>query len=127
MDRFFDFREGNLRYRSVRFEYEAVFGREFVQEVGTVNYPNDYDFTRVTEYKRLTGQKLTDRTVLAREYSSAEGEPFYIVPDEANLALAKRYAALAAAEPNTLFVGRLAESRYYNMDQVVARVLGLAL
>ena len=127
VDRFFDFREGNLRYRSVRFEYEAVFGREFVQEVGTVNYPNDYDFTRVTEYKRLTGQKLTDRTVLAREYSSAEGEPFYIVPDEANLALAKRYAALAAAEPNTLFVGRLAESRYYNMDQVVARVLGLAL
>jgi UDP-galactopyranose mutase len=127
VDRFFDFREGNIRYRSVRFEYEAVFGKEFVQEVGTVNYPNDYDFTRVTEYKRLTGQKLTDRTVLAREYSSAEGEPFYIVPDEANLALAKRYAVLAAVEPNTIFIGRLAESRYYNMDQVVARVLGLAL
>ncbi len=127
VDRYFEYSEGPILYRSVRFEYETVFGKEFVQEAGTVNYPNDYDFTRVTEYKRLTGQTALDRTTVAREYSSAEGEPFYIVPDEANLALAKKYAALAAAEPNTRFLGRLAESRYYNMDQVVARVLGLAL
>ncbi len=127
VDRYFDYREGHIRYRSVHFEYETLYGREFFQPVGTVNYPNDYDFTRITEYKHLTGQKLTDRTTIAREYSSAEGEPFYIVPSAPNLTLARRYADLAAVERNTTFVGRLAESRYYNMDQVVARVLGLSL
>ena len=127
VDRYFGLVLGPLRYRSVRFEYETVFGSEFVQEVGTINYPNDYDFTRVTEYKHLTGQKAPDRTTLAREYSSASGEPFYIVPDVENLALAKEYAAMAAKEKGVVFLGRLAESRYFNMDQVVARALSQKL
>jgi UDP-galactopyranose mutase len=121
IDRFFDYRFGKLGYRSVRFEYETYFDRDYYQPVGTVNYPNDYDFTRITEYKYLTGQKLP-HTTIAREYSSAEGEPFYIIPDPENQRMAEQYRNTAKAEMNTVFVGRLAEYVYYNMDQIIERV-----
>jgi UDP-galactopyranose mutase len=125
IDAYFECRFGKLAYRSVRFEYESFDDREFFQEAGTVNYPNDYDFTRITEYKRLTGQKSTFTTI-AREYPQAEGEAFYPVPDKDNSSKAKLYHELAAKEINTRFVGRLAEYRYYNMDAVTARALSVA-
>ncbi|MDK2789030.1 MAG: UDP-galactopyranose mutase [Epulopiscium sp.] len=126
IDAFYNYRFGQLGYRSVRFEYETYFGKGFYQETGVVNYPNDYDFTRITEYKHLTGQNTPDTTI-AKEYSSAEGEPFYIIPDEMNTQNAQRYFDHAAKEKNVFFIGRLAEYKYYNMDQVVEKVLSLEL
>ncbi|HMF05510.1 MAG TPA: UDP-galactopyranose mutase, partial [Methylocella sp.] len=124
MDAYFDFRFGWLPYRSLRFEHTHLPDVERYQPVGTVNFPNDHAFTRITEFKYLTGQ-LHRGTSVAREYPQATGEPFYPIPRPDNKALFKRYAALAAAEPKVHFVGRLAEYRYYNMDQVVAAALAL--
>ena len=92
------------------------------QETGTINYPNDYGFTRITEFKHLTGQKH-DKTTLVYEYPEATGDPYYPVPRPENEQLYKKYAALANQLTNTYFVGRLATYRYYNMDQVVAQAL----
>jgi len=88
-----------------------------------VNYPDEATpYTRITEYKHLTGQQ-SPRTSITREYPSAEGDPFYPIPKAENQALYKRYEALANAEPDTTFVGRLATYRYYNMDQIVGQAL----
>ncbi len=122
IDEYFDYSLGNLGYRSVKFEYETFFDREYFQKVGTVNYPNDYDFTRITEYKWLTGQKIL-QTTIAREFSSSEGEPFYTVPNASNQILYKEYTKMIPN--NVFFIGRLAEYKYYNMDQIVERVLFL--
>ena len=84
------------------------------------NYPNDYDFTRITEYKHLTGQKHP-WTTIAREYPKAEGEPYYPVPSEANQKLYQKYQSEAIKLKNVFFIGRLAEYRYYSMDQVVSQ------
>jgi UDP-galactopyranose mutase len=126
LDAFFGQRHGALPYRSVRFEYETFFDRDFYQPVGTVNYPNDYDFTRITEYKRLTGQAI-GCTTIAREYSRAEGEPFYVVPGREGAEALAAYRREAEVLPNVEFIGRLAEYRYYNMDAVVRRALSLEL
>jgi UDP-galactopyranose mutase len=93
------------------------------QSVGTVNYPNDHAYTRITEFKHLTGQRH-DGTSIVHEYPQAEGDPF-IRPRPTNEALFKRYQALAEAEVKVLFVGRLAQYRYYNMDQAIAAALAL--
>lgn len=121
IDEFFDFRYGALPYRSLRFEHVTA-DREWHQPVAVVNYPQTQDYTRVTEYKHLTGQ-FHPRTSLTYEYPSAEGDPFYPVPNPQNQALFKRYEALARATPDVWFVGRLATYRYYNMDQVVGQAL----
>jgi UDP-galactopyranose mutase len=106
----------------LRFEHEHLADVDQYQETGTVNYPNDHAYTRITEFKHLTGQ--THRgTSIVREYPQAEGDPYYPVPRAENEALFKRYEALAKAEPNVTFVGRLAQYRYYNMDQVVGAAL----
>jgi UDP-galactopyranose mutase len=125
IDAWFGYRFGHLPYRSLRFEHEHLPDREFFQETGTVNYPNDHAYTRITEFKHLTGQKHSG-TSIVREYPQAEGDPYYPVPREENHALYKRYEALAAAESNVTFVGRLAQYRYYNMDQVVGAALATA-
>jgi UDP-galactopyranose mutase len=125
IDAWFGYRFGHLPYRSLRFEHEHLPDREFFQETGTVNYPNDHAYTRITEFKHLTGQKHSG-TSIVREYPQAEGDPYYPVPREENHALYKRYEALAAAESNVTFVGRLAQYRYYNMDQVVGAALAAA-
>jgi UDP-galactopyranose mutase len=124
VDAYFDYRFGRLPYRSLRFEHTHLPEVARYQPVGTVNYPNDHSFTRITEFKHLTGQKHRG-TSIVREYPQAEGDPYYPVPRPDNEALFKRYAQLAAAEPHVHFVGRLAEYRYYNMDQVVAAALAL--
>jgi len=119
IDYFFDYVHGRLPYRSLKFEFETL-PMEYYQEVGTVNYPNDYDFTRISEYKHLTGQKHL-WTTIAREYP-AEGEPYYPVPTEMNQALYNRYASEAEKLKSVYFLGRLAEYRYYSMDQVITQV-----
>lgn len=125
IDAYFEYRFGRLPYRSLRFEHEHLPETEFFQETGTVNYPNDHAYTRITEFKHLTGQSHTG-TSIVREYPQAEGDPYYPVPREENEALYKRYEDLAKNESGVTFVGRLAQYRYYNMDQVVGAALAAA-
>lgn len=121
IDAFYDYQFGHLPYRSLRFEHEHLNTKKY-QSVGTVNYPNDHDFTRITEFKHLTGQQASS-TSIVREYPTAEGDPYYPIPRTENEQLFKQYQTLANAEENVTFVGRLAEYRYYNMDQVVGAAL----
>lgn len=123
IDAFFDFRYGALPYRSLVFRHETV-GAPVFQPVGTVNFPNEHAYTRITEFKHLTGQEHT-KTSIVYELPQAEGDPYYPIPRPDNAALYERYRALAKATPNVSFVGRLATYRYYNMDQVVAQALKL--
>lgn len=122
IDAFFGHCFGKLPYRSLRFEHEHVPDLEFVQSVGTVNFPNDFDYTRITEFKHLTGQTCSG-TSIVREYPSGEGDPFYPIPRPENEALYQQYKTLARSQRHVTFVGRLAQYRYYNMDQVVAASL----
>ena len=124
IDAFYDFKFGHLPYRSLRFEHEHLENVEQYQSVGTVNYPNDFDFTRITEFKHLTGQKHSS-TSLVREYPTDVGDPYYPIPRDENEKLFKQYQALANNEEKVTFVGRLAEYRYYNMDQVVGAALNV--
>jgi UDP-galactopyranose mutase len=125
IDAFFGCSEGVLPYRSLRFEHEHLPGRQQFQETGTVNYPNDHEFTRITEFKHLTGQRHSG-TSIVREFPQAQGEPYYPIPRPENEALYKRYVALAEKRTDVSFVGRLAQYRYYNMDQVVGAALRCA-
>ncbi|HEX8216218.1 MAG TPA: UDP-galactopyranose mutase [Allosphingosinicella sp.] len=122
IDEYFDFRFGKLPYRSLKFEHKVLDEEQF-QPVATVNYPHpDVPYTRITEYKHLTGQRHS-KTSITYEYPSAEGDPYYPIPRPENQALFKRYEALADSTPGVTFVGRLATYRYYNMDQVVGQAL----
>jgi UDP-galactopyranose mutase len=122
VDEFFGFRFGKLPYRSLTFRHETH-DQEWFQPVGTVNSPGEeVPFTRVSEYKHLTGQ-AHPKTSITYEFPAAEGDPYYPVPRPENAALYKQYEALADATPDVWFVGRLATYRYYNMDQVVAQAL----
>src|SRR5688572_21845247 len=122
IDAYFDYRFGRLPYRSLRFEFETLSMARF-QATGTVNYPDEsVPFTRITEFKHLTGQAHA-ATTLVREFPTVEGDPYYPIPRPDNRALYERYAALAAATPGVEFVGRLATYKYYNMDQVVGQAL----
>jgi len=121
VDAFFDHKYGKLPYRSLRFEHVNVAKEQF-QAVGTVNYPNDYGYTRISEFKHITGQECASTSVVY-EYPCAEGDPYYPVPRPENAELYKKYEAEAEATPDVTFVGRLATYRYYNMDQVVGQAL----
>jgi UDP-galactopyranose mutase len=121
IDAFFHFRHGKLPYRSLRFEHRHVPCERF-QQVGTVNYPNDYGYTRISEFKHITGQAHAGTSIVL-EYPQDEGDPYYPVPRPENAALYKRYEEDAETLPNVTFVGRLATYKYYNMDQVVAQAL----
>jgi len=121
VDEFFGFRFGKLPYRSLRFEHVTLDKAQH-QAVGTVNYPQTQDYTRISEYKFLTGQEHP-KTTITYEYPSATGDPYYPIPRPENAALYKRYERLALTTPNVWFVGRLATYRYYNMDQVVGQAL----
>lgn len=125
IDEFFDYRFGKLPYRSLRFEPYHLPDQEFAQEVGTVNYPNDFAYTRITEFKHLTGQQVAG-TSLVKEYPQAEGEPYYPILTDANMELFHQYQALAKTRDQVTFVGRLAQYRYYNMDQAAAAGLKAA-
>ena len=123
IDAFFNYRYGKLPYRSLRFVHETHDAPVY-QSAPVINYPNDYAYTRVTEFKYLTGQEHR-KTSIVYEYPEAEGDPYYPVPRPENAELYKQYKALADATPGVYFVGRLATYKYYNMDQVVAQALAV--
>jgi UDP-galactopyranose mutase len=120
VDEFFDYEYGKLPYRCLEFKHETLNEVQH-QPVAVVNYPNDNEFTRVTEFKHLSGQEH-QKTSIVYEYSRADGDPYYPIPRQENAALYKKYQQLAD-ESGILFVGRLATYKYYNMDQVVAQAL----
>jgi UDP-galactopyranose mutase len=122
IDEYFDFRFGKLPYRSLKFDHQTLEQEQF-QPVAVVNYPSeDVPFTRISEYKHLTGQ-TSPVTTVTYEYPSAEGDPYYPIPRPENQELYKQYEALADATDKVTFVGRLATYRYYNMDQIVGQAL----
>ncbi|MDB5495846.1 MAG: UDP-galactopyranose mutase [Phenylobacterium sp.] len=122
IDEYFDYRYGKLPYRSLAFRHDTL-DQEWFQPVGTVNYPDESTpYTRISEYKHMTGQTCR-KTTVTYEFPQADGDPYYPVPRPENQALYKRYEALALETPGVQFVGRLATYRYYNMDQVVGQAL----
>jgi UDP-galactopyranose mutase len=123
VDTFFDYCYGKLPYRSLEFKHETHNTSQF-QTAPVVNFPNDYAYTRVTEFKYLTGQEHP-KTSIVYEYPQADGDPYYPVPRPENGVLYQQYKALADATAGVHFVGRLATYKYYNMDQVVAQALTL--
>lgn len=123
VDAFFDYKLGKLPYRSLEFHHETKHVRRF-QAVGTVNYPNEHPYTRITEFKHLTGQDH-ESTSVVYEIPRADGDPYYPVPRRENNELYQRYKELADAEERVHFVGRLATYKYYNMDQVVGQALAV--
>jgi len=121
IDAFFGYRYGKLPYRSLEFKHETHDG-EVYQPAPVVNYPNEQQYTRITEFKYLTGQKH-HKTAIVYEYPRAEGDPYYPIPKPENAELYRKYQALANARSDVHFVGRLATYKYYNMDQVVGQAL----
>jgi UDP-galactopyranose mutase len=121
VDEYFNYCYGKLPYRSLEFKFETI-DAELFQPTGTVNYPNEQLYTRITDFKYLTGQKHP-KTAVVYEFPKAEGDPYYPVPRPENAELYKKYQQLANSMTNTYFVGRLATYKYYNMDQVVAQAL----
>jgi UDP-galactopyranose mutase len=121
VDAFFNHRYGRLPYRSLDFKFET-FDRERLQPAAVVNYPNEHAYTRITEFKYLTGQ-THDKTTVVYEFPTAEGDPYYPIPSPETAALYKKYKTLADATPGVHFVGRLATYKYYNMDQVIGQAL----
>ena len=124
VDEFFGYRYGKLPYRSLSFDHQT-FDREQYQSAPVVNFPNDHEYTRVTEFKYLTGQKSA-KTSVVFEYPRAEGDPYYPIPRPENAAIYAKYRELAEKTVGMHFVGRLATYKYYNMDQVVAQALATA-
>jgi UDP-galactopyranose mutase len=126
IDAFFDYAYGALPYRSLEWELrnEPTPTGGLVQPVASINFPTeDVPWTRITEFRHLTGQ-THDSSTLAMEYPRSEGHPYYPIPHDETRALYKRYEARAAQLPDVTFVGRLARYQYLNMDQVVAQALG---
>lgn len=123
VDEYFDYRYGKLPYRSLEFKHETH-DKPLFQSAPVINYPNEHAYTRVTEFKYLTGQEHA-KTSIVYELPRAEGDPYYPVPRPENAELYKKYKAIADATPNVYFVGRLATYKYYNMDQVVAQALAI--
>ncbi len=123
IDEFFDYRFGKLPYRSLEFRHETHDMPVF-QAAPVINYPNDFNHTRVTEFKYLTGQEH-EKTSIVYEYPRAEGDPYYPIPRPQNAEINAMYQALVNDTPGLHFVGRLASYKYYNMDQVVGQALTL--
>lgn len=126
IDEYFDYRHGELPYRSLRFDVQTL-PRQVYQQAPVVNYPNEFDYTRITEQKWLSGQEHSHTTILT-EYPQphvvGETTPYYPIPTDANRELYRLYERDAKAlDGRVLFIGRLADYMYYNMDQAVARAL----
>lgn len=130
IDELFDLCYGRLPYRTLDFQFKTL-SKEWFQTHGTVNYTVNEPYTRITEFKHLTGQNKPECTTIVREYSyaytGAEGEtPYYAIINQENNALYNKYKDLAEVYPNLFLLGRLAEYKYYNMDQIVAKALELS-
>lgn len=122
IDQYYNYRFGQLPYRSLRFDHVHLPDTKHYQPVGTVNYPNDFDYTRVTEFKHLTGQQHSGTSIVF-EYPAEHGEPYYPVPCNDSEVIFEKYRDLAEHETSVTFVGRLAQYRYFNMDQVIASAI----
>ena len=123
IDEYFGRTLGKLPYRSIQFRRETL-DTAWAQPVAVVNFPGSEPYTRVTEFKHLTGQ-AHPRTSLAYEFPTATGDPYYPIPRPENRALYRQYEQLARSTENVFFSGRLGTYMYYNMDQVVAQSLAL--
>jgi len=121
VDAFFDYRYGKLPYRSLEFKHETH-DTEVFQSAPVVNFPNEQAFTRITEFKYLTGQEHK-KTSVVYEFPRAEGDPYYPIPRKENAEIYAKYKTLTETRPDVHFVGRLATYKYYNMDQIVAQAL----
>lgn len=121
IDYFYDYKFGKLPYRSLDFKFVTKNQARY-QQTGTINYPNEHAYTRITEFKYLTGQEHP-KTTIVYEFPTDIGDPYYPVPRPENAALYKKYLALSMQEKNVFFTGRLGTYKYYNMDQVVAQAL----
>lgn len=131
LDKYFDYQEGHLEWRSIRFEHEVLDVPNY-QGNAIVNYTDsDVPYTRIVEHKHFEyfGQSVYDipKTVITREYPvMSDSDPYYPINDERNNALAVRYRSMADTEHRVIFGGRLAEYRYYDMDDVIASALTIA-
>lgn len=123
IDAYFNFKYGKLQYRSLKFIFEN-YNQEYFQTHSQINYPNEYEYTRIVEIKHATHQKCPDTTIV-KEYPQEEGEQFYPFPTKENNNIASRYIAEAFKLKNTFFIGRLAQYKYLNMDQVIKLALDL--
>jgi UDP-galactopyranose mutase len=123
IDCYFNYCYGKLPYRSINFKFQTLDADTF-QATGTINFPNSQAYTRITEFKYLTGQKH-HKTTIVYEFPQEEGDPYYPVPKPENKEIYKKYEELAASMKSTYFTGRLGTYKYYNMDQVVAQSLTL--
>ncbi len=127
IDGYYGYVHGHLPYRSLRFEhYHVPHAEAFVQPAAVVNYPGNEPYTRITEFRQLTGQEHSGSSLM-REFPCESGDPYYPVPNEANARIYQRYKRMAETEAGVTFVGRLAQYQYYNMDQVVASALSKSL
>jgi UDP-galactopyranose mutase len=126
IDQFFDFKYSlneKLEYRSINFVAETL-DMEYYQPAAVINYPNEHEFTRIVEYKHLTGQKHPQTTIV-REYTTDEGDPYYPVPNPRNQAIYEKYRSEAVKLREVYFVGRLANYKYFNMDEAFKNALNL--
>ena len=121
IDYYFDYKLGKLKYRSIKFVFETYYCESY-QPVASTRWPRDYEYTRITEFKKLTGQKH-EKTTILKEIPCDGEEPFYTFPTKKWKELAKEYRAMAEKEDDVIFLGRLAEYKYYDMDDVIRRSL----
>lgn len=128
LDEYFDYKYGELPYRSLEFEFKNV-EMEYYQECAQVNYPNNNEFTRITEFKYLTDQKSLNSIVAfeyPKDYITGNNQiPYYPIPRKENYDLHNRYLKLMKKNKSIIYCGRLADYRYYNMDQTIARALSV--
>jgi UDP-galactopyranose mutase len=127
IDELFDYQFGELPYRSIVMRFETV-EKEFYQKVATVNYPNNYDFTRITEFKHIHPVE-SDKTTILKEYPQkyvkGENEPYYPMLTEVNQRKYNKYLEYSKRLKNLILLGRLADYKYYDMDDIVGRALNV--
>jgi UDP-galactopyranose mutase len=130
LDELMNYRYGELPYRSLMFEFQNL-EQEYFQKAGTINYPNNYDFTRITEFKHLTGQKCAKTTIIKEfpkkydQYNKESDIPYYPIPNADTLALHGKYREQISQFNNIKLAGRLADYTYYDMDKVVDKALAV--
>ena len=127
IDEFFDYKFGQLPYRSERFEFLKYPFSKF-QDAAVINYPCNYDFTRIGEYKYFLNDQ-SDKTIVSYEYPEAfengKNERYYPIANEETAELYQKYIDLAKDTPNVYFCGRLGDYKYYDMDKTIARIFEL--
>ena len=127
IDEFYDYRFGKLPYRSLQFDFETHDNIPY-QPLTQINYPNENDYTRITEFIHFYQNKNYNKTIIAKEYpfqyeNNSKEPPYYPIPQEQNIELYNKYQTISNSD--VIFIGRLGKYIYYNMDQVVEQALML--